>query len=83
MVAGVLPTALSVGLLLLTPIYFLLSLERSAHALGDRAALALGLALSPLFHLVAPQFDLLWTGLAGGTLAFGLERGLRAWKGRR
>jgi predicted branched-subunit amino acid permease len=83
MVAGLLPTALSVGLLLLTPIYFLLSLERSARAVGDRAALGLGLALSPLFHLVAPQFDLLWTGLVGGTLAFGLERGLRAWKGRR
>lgn len=73
-VAGVLPTALSVGLLGLTPIYFLLSLERSADGLGERLALGAGLALAPLIALLTPRFDLLLTGLIGGTAAFAIDR---------
>lgn len=80
--AAVLPTALSVGLLAVTPIYFLLSLERGAEGLGDRVALALGLVLAPLIGLVAPQIDLLATGLVGGTAAFLVTRGRRQPKGR-
>lgn len=76
--AGVLPKALSVGLLGLTPIYFLLSLERGAEGLGDRIALGLGLVLAPLVGLVAPQIDLLATGLLGGTAAFLISRRFRA-----
>lgn len=76
--AGLLPTALSVGLLGLTPIYFLLSLERGADGLGEKIALGLGLVLAPLIGLVAPQIDLLATGLVGGTAAFLVTRRRRA-----
>lgn len=76
--AGVLPTALSVGLLGLTPLYFLLSLERGADGFGERLAIVFGLALSPLLNMVTPRFDLLWTGLIGGTAAFLIVRARRA-----
>lgn len=72
--AGVLPTALSVALLGLTPIYFLLSLERGSESLGERLALGFGLAVAPAIGLLTPRFDLLWTGLVGGTAAFVIER---------
>lgn len=72
--AGVLPTALSVGLLLLTPIYFLLSLERFADCLGERLAIAFGLLLAPVIGLYAAGFDLVLTGLIGGSAAFALDR---------
>lgn len=72
--AGLLPMPLAVGLLGLTPIYFLLSLERGASGLGERMALGLGLVMAPLIGLVAPSFDLLLTGLFGGTAAFAIAR---------
>lgn len=72
--AGTLPAALSVGLLGLTPIYFLLSLERGAGGLGERVAIVLGLVIAPLVSQMSPSFDLLWTGLGGGTAAFLVER---------
>lgn len=72
--AGVLPPALSIGLLALSPLYFLLSLERSSRTLGERMALGLGLVLAPLFTALTPKFDLLLVGLVGGTAAFAIER---------
>lgn len=72
--AGVLPSALSIGLLGLTPLYFLLSLERGAQSLGERVALGLGLALAPVIGLVAPASDILWTGVIGGTAGFLVQR---------
>ncbi|MFD1332489.1 AzlC family ABC transporter permease [Methylopila musalis] len=72
--AGVLPPALSIGLLALSPLYFLLSLERGARSLGERLALGFGLALAPLFTALTPKFDLLLVGLIGGTAAFAIER---------
>ena len=72
--AGLLPTPLAVGLLGLTPLYFLLSLERGAHDFGERLALVFGLALSPLATMIAPRFDLLITGVVGGTAAFAIAQ---------
>ena len=75
--AGLLPAALSIGLLGLTPIYFLLSLERGAWGLGERLAIGLGLVLAPLIATVTPRFDLLWTGIIGGTIAFLIDKAAR------
>ncbi|MFD1701526.1 AzlC family ABC transporter permease [Methylopila henanensis] len=75
--AGVLPTALSIGLLGLTPLYFLMSLERGSKGLGERVALVLGLALAPLIAPFTPQYDILLTGVVGGTIAFAVERAAR------
>jgi predicted branched-subunit amino acid permease len=68
--AGSVPPVVSATLLFLTPIYFLLSLLATSRARMDLIAIALGCLLAPLFYLVVPGFDLLATGLIGGTLAF-------------
>lgn len=72
--AGILPPALAIGLLGLTPIYFLLSLERGARALGEKIAIVIGLVLAPFVAKMSPSFDLLWTGIVGGSIAFLIDR---------
>ncbi len=74
-VAGVLAAVLAATLLFLTPIYFILSLLATAGVAADRLAIAVGCTLGPVFFVLAPGFDLLLTGLIGGTLAhFGAKR---------
>jgi predicted branched-subunit amino acid permease len=68
--AGSVPVAVSATLLFLTPIYFVLSLLATSRTRMDLAAIALGCGLAPVLHLAVPGFDLLATGLIGGTLAF-------------
>ncbi len=68
--AGTLPPVLAGLLFFLTPIYFLTALTASARLTAERLALALGLALGPLFRLLGLPLDLVWVGLAGGTLAW-------------
>ncbi|RXF75111.1 AzlC family ABC transporter permease [Hansschlegelia zhihuaiae] len=75
--AGALPTPLSVALLGLTPIYFLLSLERGAGSVGERLAILIGLFMAPVVGVLTPSLDLLLTGVVGGTAAFVIERALR------
>jgi predicted branched-subunit amino acid permease len=75
--AGSVPAAVTATLLFLTPIYFLLSLLATARVRMDLIAVGLGCALAPALYLLVPGFDLLATGLIGGTLAF-LLRGHRA-----
>jgi len=68
--AGAVPPALGAGLLLLTPVYFLLSLTASSRLTAERLALVFGLVLGPLMRLAGLPVDLVWAGLAGGTLAY-------------
>jgi predicted branched-subunit amino acid permease len=75
--AASVPAPVSATLLFLTPIYFLLSLLATARVRMDLLAVGLGCALAPVLYLLTPGFDLLATGLIGGTLAF-LLRGRRA-----
>jgi predicted branched-subunit amino acid permease len=75
--AGSVPVTVSATLLFLTPVYFLLSLLATARVRMDLIAISIGCALAPVFYLLTPGFDLLATGLVGGTLAF-LLRGRRA-----
>lgn len=65
-----LPPVLAAALVLLTPLYFVLSLWRAAvRAPIDRLALVFGMAAIPAMHALSPAFDLLLTGLVGGGLA--------------
>lgn len=64
------PPLLTSALLFMTPLYFTMSLILNAKQRIDWAALGAGAALGPLFYLAAPGFDLLLTGLLGGTIAF-------------
>jgi predicted branched-subunit amino acid permease len=75
--AGTLPTALSIALLGLTPIYFLLSLERGAGSHGERFAILIGLVTAPIVGVMIPSLDLLLTGGVGGTIAFLVDRAIR------
>ena len=72
--AAGLPVLLAVGLVFLTPIYFLTSLWANAKAPSDRPALVIGLALGPLAHWLIPSLGLVLSGLVGGALAFWWSR---------
>ena len=77
--AGQLPRPFAVALLMLTPISFLLSTAKTATRFDTTLAFALGLALLPLAHELAPlvglgTWDLLITGLVAGGLAFSAGR---------
>ncbi len=76
--ADSLPPVASAALIFVTPLYFLCSLWGSARERSGHYAMAAGLALTPVFHVVIPQGDILATGLAGGILAFAFGRRKRA-----
>jgi predicted branched-subunit amino acid permease len=68
--AGTVPPVLSAALLFMTPLYFLLSMLLTARTGPDLLAVALGCLLGPPLFLAMPGFDLLATGLLGGTAAY-------------
>jgi predicted branched-subunit amino acid permease len=73
-VADKLPPIASAALIFVTPLYFLCSLWGSARERAGHYAMAFGLALTPVFHVIFPQGDILATGLVGGILAWVLGR---------
>jgi predicted branched-subunit amino acid permease len=75
---SLLPALFGAAAMFITPISFLTSTARNAKLLLDKAALALGLVIGPALALNQVQFDLLWTGVIGGTLAYGIHRVHRA-----
>ena len=75
MLAGHLPHPLAIALLMLTPVSFLLSTEKTAKGFELKLAFFLGLVLLPVVHIIAPRlglgsWELLLTGLLAGSLAF-------------
>jgi len=74
LLAGVLPVMLAGTLMFLIPIYFLTALFIAAALPADYLAVGLGVVFGPLFALVAPELDLLFAGLIGGTAAFWFYR---------
>lgn len=76
---GQLPTAFAAGLLLTSPLFFLVNMVASARQTIDWLALGLGFGLAPFAIAVVPAgLDLLVEGLVGGTLAYLVHRFLRA-----
>ena len=71
---GVLPLVFGAAAMFITPISFLTSAVRGARLLMEKAALIFGLTLGPLLALNKIEFDLLWTGVIGGTVAYGIHR---------
>ncbi|BCH24907.1 AzlC family ABC transporter permease [Mesorhizobium sp. L-8-3] len=76
-IAGSLPPLVSAALLLLTPMYFLTSLWGSARERAGHVAMAIGLVLGPLFHILLPGFDLLAAGVIGGGAAYAFHLAAR------
>ena len=77
-VGDALPPVASAALIFVTPIYFVCSLWGSARERAGHYAMVLGLALTPVFHSLVPQGDILATGLVGGLLAYFISRKKRA-----
>ena len=71
-IAGAVPPVIAGALFLTTPLYFMLTLPSAARILSDRLALVFGVLLGPVFALLVPGTDLVWTGLVGGLLAYGI-----------
>ena len=71
---ALLPAVFGAAAMFITPISFLTSTARNARLLLEKAALGLGLVIGPLLAFSQVEFDLLWTGIIGGTLAYGLHR---------
>jgi len=76
--AAGLPPLFAGTLLFLTPLSFLISTARNAKAMVDRLALLLGLVIGPLLTIWHVGLDLMWTGMVGGSLAYGFHRLRRA-----
>jgi len=71
--AANLPQLLAAGILLLTPLAFLLSTARNSRQLSDVLALVLGLALYPLASRLHTGVDILISGVSAGTIAYGVH----------
>ncbi|MGP9811149.1 AzlC family ABC transporter permease [Rhodopseudomonas sp. NSM] len=74
LLAANLPPLFGAAVLLLTPLAFLLSTARNCRELADVVALGLGLALFPLVALFDTGVDVLISGVAAGTIAYGVHR---------
>jgi predicted branched-subunit amino acid permease len=68
--AANLPVLFAAALLFLTPVSFLVSVYASSALTVDRVALGVGLAVGGALALAGVAFDLVWTGVIGGTLAY-------------
>jgi len=64
------PPIVAGALFFMTPVYFLTALWATARFSVDKVAMCAGLVLGPVFHVLEPEFDVLWAGLIGGTLAY-------------
>ncbi len=69
-----LPALFGAAAMFITPISFLTATARNARLLLEKAALGLGLVIGPLLAVNKVDFDLLWTGIIAGTLAYVLHR---------
>ncbi|MGH6883080.1 MAG: AzlC family ABC transporter permease [Hypericibacter sp.] len=74
-----LPPTVGLGLLFLTPVYFLLVFSVDLAQRTRALPLILGAITGPLFHLLSPDWSLLLTGLVAGTVGFLLEKPLARW----
>src|SRR5690606_13856793 len=68
--ADLVPQSVTLGLVFLTPIYFMLTFVADSHQPGRALALGFGAVAGPLLHLLDPDWGLLATGLIAGTAAF-------------
>jgi len=72
---GLMPRPIALGLIFMNPLFFAVLLA-GVQSRASMIALIVGAPLGVMFHLVAPDFDLLLTGAVGGTLAFWLNKRL-------
>ena len=64
------PAPLKLGLVFLSPLYFFVMLACEVRQRAWMLAMAAGALLAPMVHAANPEWGILITGVAGGTLAF-------------
>jgi len=74
LLAGSVPTVVSLGLVFVNPIYFMLVFAGDVRRLTRGLSLAFGAVLGPPLHLLAPTWGLLITGMAAGSAGYALAR---------
>lgn len=82
LLAGHVPTPITLGLIMLNPLFFLLTFTE-VKAQASRLALLLGGISGPIVYTMAPSWSILICGAAGGTAAFLIDLSLRHKKGAR
>ena len=78
--AATLPPLLVAAIYFMTPLYFAMSLLKTARRRADRLALPIGFLLGPALAPVLPQVSTLVAGIGGGLIAYALGRAI---EGRR
>lgn len=73
--AGVVPTYVTLGLVFINPIYFMLITAADVRGRARILAAVFGAIGGPLLYLLIPDWSLLITGMAAGSLAFLIGRG--------
>lgn len=68
------PPVLAAALLFITPISFLISSVRNTTEFLEKMAFIFGLVIGPILAWYHVGLDLMWAGLAGGGLAYGIRR---------
>ena len=76
LLAGYVPTPVTLGLVMINPLFFLLTFTEVKTQFGRLALLAGGLS-GPLVYTVSPSWSILICGVVGGTLAFLIDASLR------
>ena len=76
--AGTVAEWMAAALLFTMPLTFLLAMIETARNRADNFAIIAGIVIAPFAYKWLPGFDLLITGLAGGTIAWVLGRWRRA-----
>jgi len=76
-VQSALPVLFGAAAMFVTPLSFLISTARNARILLERSALLLGLLIGGVLAYNQVEYDLLWTGIVGGTIAYLLHRFMR------
>lgn len=71
--AGTLPRTLTMGLVFLSPIYFLM-IFAGVRQRGGIIAVLMGAGAGPLLHMASPEWGVPATGFIVGTMAFVLDR---------
>lgn len=73
-VASAFPPFVAGVLFFLTPVYFNASIWASAHQPVVKIAYIMGVVLGPSLTLLTPEFDVLYAGIGGGTIAYLIDR---------
>lgn len=73
-VVAAFPPLVAGVLFFLTPVYFVASIWATARHSVVKVAFVIGVIGGPLFAIIEPEFDILYAGLGGGTVAYLIDR---------